>query len=121
MSLTPVPPPQHKAGDSFERLLTIPPEFADGFFVGWTAKSEIRNEAGHLVAACTCDWLNPVTTRHLSLTVIDTKGWKPGLVEIDVFFLSVVFKDAERMVCTDFTAREIDVFTRFGIAEDDAG
>ena len=44
-----------------------------------------------------------------------------GLVEIDVFFLSVVFKDAERMVCTDFTAREIDVFTRFGIAEDDAG
>lgn len=86
MSLTPVPPPQHKAGDSFERLLTIPLEFSDGFFVGWTAKSEIRNAAGHLVAACTCDWLDPATTRHLSLIVVDTKGWKPGLVEIDVQF-----------------------------------
>ncbi len=86
MSLTPVPPPQHKAGDSFERLLTIPPEFADGFFVGWTPKSEIRNEAGHLVAACQCQWLDPATTRHLSLSVLDTKGWKPGLVEIDVQF-----------------------------------
>lgn len=86
MSLTPVPPPQHKAGDSFERLLTIPPEFADGFFVGWTPKSEIRNESGHLVAACQCQWLDPATTRHLSLSVLDTKGWKPGLVEIDVQF-----------------------------------
>lgn len=86
MSLTPVPPPQHKAGDSFERMLTIPAEFADGFFAGWTAKSEIRDQAGHLVASCDCDWLDPATTRHLSLTVMDTKAWKPGLVEIDVQF-----------------------------------
>ena len=44
-----------------------------------------------------------------------------GLVEVDVFFLSVVFKDAERLGRTDFAARKIDVFSRFGIAEDDAG
>ena len=44
-----------------------------------------------------------------------------GLLEVDVFFLAVVLKDAERPVGTDFTAGKIDVFARFGVAEDDAG
>lgn len=33
---------QHKAGDSYARLLTIPAEFANGYFVGWTPKSVNR-------------------------------------------------------------------------------
>ena len=86
MSLTPVPPPQHKAGDSFTRLMVVPAEFADGYFTGWTVKSEIRNEAGHLVAACTCEWLDPLTTRNLKLRVANTSAWKPGLAFIDVQF-----------------------------------
>lgn len=36
-----------------------------------------------------------------------------GPVQVDVFFLTVVFKDAERLVGPDFAAREVDVFTRF--------
>ena len=44
-----------------------------------------------------------------------------GPVQVDVFFLAIVFKDAERLVGPDFAAREVDVFTRFGVAEDDAG
>lgn len=44
-----------------------------------------------------------------------------GLFEVDILFLTVVFKDAERPVGTDFAAGKVDVFARFGVAEDDAG
>lgn len=43
------------------------------------------------------------------------------LFEVDVLFLTVVFKDAERPVGTDFAAGKVDVFAGFGIAENDAG
>lgn len=86
MSLTPVPPPQHKAGDSYSRLFTVPAEYADGHFVGWTVKSQIRSESGALVADVVCAWQDGATTRNLVLSVADTSAWKPGLVEIDVQF-----------------------------------
>ena len=87
MSLTPTPPPQHKAGDSFSRSLEIPTDFANGYFTGWTVKSQIRTAAtGLLVADVTTGWLDPATTRNMLLTVTDTSAWKPGLAEIDVQF-----------------------------------
>jgi len=86
MSLTPTPPPQHKAGDSFSRSLEIPADFANGYFTGWTVKSQVRTPAGLLVADVVCDWLDPATTRHLLLTVANTAAWKPGTVEMDVQF-----------------------------------
>lgn len=42
----------HKQGDSFTRLLAIPAEFADGYFTGWTVKSQVRTEAGDLLSDC---------------------------------------------------------------------
>lgn len=81
---------QHKAGASYARLLTIPAEFADGYFVGWTPKSQIRNTDGTLVAECTCTWLDAATTRHLQLVVVDTSAWPVGaLVQTDVEFTRI--------------------------------
>jgi hypothetical protein len=78
---------QHKAGDSYARLLTIPADFADGYFVGWTPKSQIRAADGSLVAECTCTWLDSSTTRHLQLVVVDTSIWPVGCsVQTDVQF-----------------------------------
>jgi hypothetical protein len=78
---------QHKAGDSYARLLTIPTEFADGYFVGWTPKSQIRTPEGALVAECTCTWLDAATTRHLQLVVVNTSAWPVGqTVQTDVQF-----------------------------------
>lgn len=87
MSNAAVPPPQHKRGDSFVRSFAIPDAFADGYFTGWTVKSQIRTAAtGLLVADVTTGWLDPATTRNMLLTVTDTTSWKPGLAEIDVQF-----------------------------------
>lgn len=36
-----------------------------------------------------------------------------GLFEVDILFLTVVFKDAERPVGTDFATGKVDVFARF--------
>lgn len=84
-SAGPTSPPQHKLGDSFVRSFVIPAAFADGYFVGWTVKSQIRS-VGQLVDDVVTSWLDPATTRHMLLTVTDTTSWKPGLAEIDVQF-----------------------------------
>ena len=101
MSLTPVPPPQHKAGDSFARSLQVPAEFADGYFANWTVKSQVRTPAGQLVAEVVCDWLDPATTRSLLLSVANTSAWKPGTVEIDVQFT----RTADSFVMSTTTAQ----------------
>ena len=103
MSLTPTPPPQHKAGDSFTRLMVVPDAFADGYFTGWEVKSEIRNEAGHLVAACVCEWLDALTTRNLKLRVVNTTSWRPGLVFIDVQFTRTADGEVMSTTTASFT------------------
>jgi hypothetical protein len=93
--------PGHKVGDTFSRLLAIPPEYGDGFFVGWVVRSQLRNLAGALVSEATCEWLNPLTTRNLKVRVANTSGWAPGELEIDVRFTRT--SDGEVMSTT--TAR----------------
>jgi hypothetical protein len=79
-------PHLHKRGDTFLRVLTIPTEIPDGYFVGWTAMSQARTPNGDLVAEFECAWGDPATTRHLTVKCIDTRGWNLGPVEIDVQF-----------------------------------
>ena len=38
----------------------------------------------------------------------------------DVFLRAVVFEDAKGIVCADFAAGQVDIFSRFAVAEDDA-
>jgi hypothetical protein len=76
----------HKVGDSFTRLLPIPPAFGDGYFVGWVTRCQVRGEQGELISEVTCEWLDPLTTRDLKLRVADTTMWNVGRAFIDVQF-----------------------------------
>lgn len=91
----------HKVGDSFTRLFVVPTEFADGYFVGWTATSQIRDQLDALVATAECSWLDPVTTRNLKLRVASTASWSQWagqLVFIDIQFVRTA--DGEVMSTT---------------------
>jgi len=77
----------HKRGDSFHRLASIPDTFADGYFVGWAVTSQIRTKPGKLVAELACEWDDPATTRTLSLKALDTTAWTVGPVEMDIQFV----------------------------------
>ena len=93
--------PDHIRGASFTRLMPIPEQFGDGYFVGWVATSEIRDTDGKLVASAVCEWLNPATTRGLKVRVANTNSWPAGDLLIDVKFLRTA--DGEVMKTT--TAR----------------
>lgn len=80
----------HKRGDSFHRLASIPDTFADGYFVGWSVTSQIRTKPGKLIADLACTWDDPTTTRTLSLKALDTTTWAVGPVEMDIQFVRAV-------------------------------
>lgn len=76
----------HKRGDSFSRLITIPPDLADGHFAGWTLAAQVRDANGNLLGDLACEWLDPLTTRELRVTAVNTTGWRVGRAELDVQF-----------------------------------
>lgn len=78
----------HKCGDSFDVVLTIPPTFANGYFVGYTVTSQIRQPGadGAKVADLTCTWVDALTTRALRLQCLNTSAWTPGPAVFDVQF-----------------------------------
>lgn len=76
-----------KRGDSFDRLANIPDTFADGYFVGWTVKCQLRTaQHGKLIAELECAWVDPATTRILTVRDLDTKDWPLGDAEMDIQF-----------------------------------
>ncbi|QNR53848.1 hypothetical protein phiK7A1_060 [Pseudomonas phage phiK7A1] len=78
----------HKRGDSFDRLTNIPEAFSDGYFVGWTVTAQIRTARyGEVIADLVCAWVDPATTRILSIKCLDTKPWPVGPAEMDVQFV----------------------------------
>lgn len=89
---------EHKRGDTFDYVATIPDTFADGYFVGWDVTAQIRKspsgplaklagtEAGELIASLDVSWADPLTTRTLHVLKIDTTGWPMGAAEFDVQF-----------------------------------
>lgn len=78
----------HKRGDTFEALLTMPSSFPDGYFVGWTATSEMRRTNGALIQAFSVEWRAPeANTRVLALTSDATASWPLGVHEVDVQFI----------------------------------
>jgi hypothetical protein len=89
---------EHKRGDTFDYVATIPDTFADGYFVGWDVTAQIRKAAsgplaqlsapvdGELVAQLDVTWTDAATTRQLRLLKVDTKAWPVGPLEFDVQF-----------------------------------
>lgn len=87
-----MPDYQHKRGDTFDYILTIPVSdgdegYADGFFVGWTAAAQLRVHQGDaLIADLECEWVNPSTTRELRLYKEGTEDWPIRQLALDVQF-----------------------------------
>lgn len=75
-----------KQGDSFDRLLTIPVGFEDGFFVGWGVSSQLIDSDGAVLDRIDTEWADPLTTRTLRLFKIDTTAWPQGSAIFDVQF-----------------------------------
>lgn len=77
-----------KRGASFHALIQIPTFYADGYFVGWTLKSQARTDKDVLLAELDVTWDNPITTRVLVLKCLDTTTWAIGAAGVDVFLKS---------------------------------
>lgn len=91
-----------KQGDSFDRLLTIPASFEDGFFVGWGVSSQLVDPAtGAVIDSLDTEWADPVTTRTLRIFKIDTTAWPQGSAEFDVQFT----RDSDNYVVSTTTAK----------------
>lgn len=105
-------PYTHKRGASFDVLVTIPAQFADGYFADFDVASQARKLDDTLVASLTCEWVDPVTTRSLRLTCVDTTAWPIGPALIDVRFkrasdgFAIVSTSAQVIVVKDVT-REV--------------
>lgn len=83
---------QHKRGDSFDLLVTIPvAQYPDGYFSGYTVASQLRTVGanGAKIADLTCTWVNDLTTRELRLTCLDTTKWPIGSAQFDVQFTRI--------------------------------
>lgn len=79
-----------KRGDSFDRLANIPDTFVDGYFVGWEVTAQVRTaKYEKLLADLECTWVDPVTTRILSVRALNTTTWEVGPAEMDIQFVRI--------------------------------
>lgn len=77
---------KHKRGDTFHYVAYLKSPVADGDFAGWVPTCQIRDTTGALIANVEAEWVDPVTARAISLTVLSTQDWKRGSVLFDVQF-----------------------------------
>jgi hypothetical protein len=78
---------QHKRGDSFDFLASIPPSLVDGYFAGWKVNAQIRTlKYDKLVDTLECEWVDPAVTRTLRLQKMETESWPVGEAIMDVQF-----------------------------------
>lgn len=77
----------HKRGDSFDLLATIPAAWPDGYFADHTVAAQMRVlGAGTKIADLTAAWVDPLTTRTLRLTSLNTTAWPLCAAFFDVQF-----------------------------------
>ena len=97
--------PQFKRGDTFYFLVEVDAEIADGYFIGWTHRAQIRTSTGRLIAEIDSEWADPAaTTRIMILTKKDTEEWPIGTQELDIQFT----RTADEFVRSSVT-QKIDV------------
>jgi hypothetical protein len=68
-------------------MADIPSKFADGYFIGFATRCQIRTDTGALIAESQCSWLDPATTRTVRIFVADTKDWPTVSAVYDVQFV----------------------------------
>lgn len=79
---------EHKRGDTFDRLLVIPADYVDGYWIGWTVTAQIRTPRGKFISDFVTSWADPAaTTRTVRLFDASTQDWPLGDQEIDVQFV----------------------------------
>lgn len=76
----------HKRGDAYSRIVTIPSDFADGYFSGWTVKAQLKDSREKLIADFVCAWVDDVTTRHLRVSKFETQDWPVEALRWDIQF-----------------------------------
>lgn len=104
-------PLAHKRGASFDVLVTIPAQFVDGYFADYAPTSQVRQLDDTLVADLACEWVDPVTTRALRLTCLDTAAWPVGPALFDVRFErvgdgSVIASNSAQLIVVKSVTRE---------------
>jgi len=81
-----------KQGGLFQRTLPIPIEYPDGFFASYTPLGQVRVKRDHriLLANLSFVWLDPVTTRFLTISVNSalTQLWPLADIVVDLRFVS---------------------------------
>jgi len=76
---------QIKRGDSFDELINLPTTFGDGYFASWTLSSQIRTSRYlKFIADLSPVWLDPITTRTVRISHLDTTDWPVGDASIDI-------------------------------------
>ena len=77
---------KHIRGDTFDYIVTFEEDVADGAFVDFVPTCQIRDMRGKLIDDVVADWVDPVTTRSVSLHVADTSDWKAESAVFDIQF-----------------------------------
>src|SRR5574343_43597 len=74
---------RHKQGASFSKILKIPSNFEDGYFVDWVVRAQVRKPDGTLIDELTCEFTDN-TTRYLRIEKINTDSWPLSRVVFDI-------------------------------------
>ena len=77
---------RHKRGDTFIRIVEIPPTLEDGYFAGYSVASQLRNGRDEKIADFTAEWDDPQTTRRLTLRGDNTSAWPTERLRYDIQF-----------------------------------
>lgn len=77
---------KHKRGDTFNYIVTLPESLPDGYFFGYVPTCQIRDLQDALIADVDTAWIDPVTTRNVSLHVASTQTWPIGTAVFDIQF-----------------------------------
>lgn len=77
---------EHIRGDTFDYVAIMDATIPDGAFVGFVPTCQLRDLQGKLISDVVTAWVDPATTRSISLHVTDTQGWKIGPALYDIQF-----------------------------------
>lgn len=77
---------KHKRGDTFNFIITLPASIPDGYFLDYVPTCQIRDLQDVLISDVDTQWIDPATTRNISLHVAATQTWPIGNAVFDVQF-----------------------------------
>lgn len=77
----------HIRGDTFDYVAILPDTIPDGDFADFVPTCQLRDRQGRLICEVEAAWVDPVTTRTISLHYSgSTQDWALGLTVYDIQF-----------------------------------